>query len=120
MLDIFDLHAVEMANHHVPRPSAWQPATRPRHQKARLRFHYRERNLELAQVASILFIAGTQEILAPVVATHAIFRMDDIQDSATYFPTIGAEVLEAPKPRRSHGPAHRKSLPRKNLRKTCY
>jgi hypothetical protein len=40
----------------------------------------------LAQVASILFIAGTQEILAPVVATHATFRMDDIQDSAAYLP----------------------------------
>jgi hypothetical protein len=56
------------------------------------------RNLELAQVACILFIAGMEESLASFIATHATFMVDDIQGFAAYLPTIGAEVLEAPKP----------------------
>ena len=67
-------------------------------QKARLRFDYRERDLALAQVASILFIAGTEESLAPFVATHATFLVDDIHGFAAHLPTVGAEVLEPPKP----------------------
>jgi hypothetical protein len=66
--------------------------------KAHLRFSYPERNLELAQVDNILFIAGTQESLAPFTATLATFMVDDIRGFAGYLPTIGAEVLEAPKP----------------------
>jgi predicted enzyme related to lactoylglutathione lyase len=66
-------------------------------QKARLRFDYPEYQLKLAQVASILFIGGTEQSLAPFVATHATFMVDDIEAFATHLPTIGAEVLEAPK-----------------------
>lgn len=66
-------------------------------QKARLRFNYPEYNLKLAQVASILFIAGTPESLAPFIATHATFLVDDIQSYAHHLPSVGAEVLEAPK-----------------------
>ncbi|MDD2763626.1 MAG: VOC family protein [Opitutaceae bacterium] len=67
-------------------------------QEARLRFHYPEHGLKLAQVASILFIAGSPESLAPFVATHATFLVEDIEGYARHLPTVGAEVLEAPKP----------------------
>jgi hypothetical protein len=43
--------------------------------KAHLRFSYPERHLELAQVDNILFIAGTQESLAPFTATLATFMV---------------------------------------------
>lgn len=66
-------------------------------QKARLRFHYPQYNLELAQVASILFIAGTPESLAPFVNTHATFMVEGIGDFARHLPTVGAEVLNGPK-----------------------
>lgn len=67
-------------------------------QKARLKFDYREYDLKLAQVASILFIAGTDESLAPFVATHATFLVDDIEGFTAHLPTVGAEVLKPPKP----------------------
>ena len=38
-------------------------------QKARLRFDYPAYGLKLAQVSSILFIAGTDDSVAPFVAT---------------------------------------------------
>jgi predicted enzyme related to lactoylglutathione lyase len=66
-------------------------------QKARLRFDYPDYKLKLAQVASILFIAGTEESLAPFVATHATFMVEDIQSFATHLPTVGAQVLKPPK-----------------------
>lgn len=62
-------------------------------QKARLRFDYPEYNLRLAQVSSILFIAGTEESLAPFVETQATFMVDDIQAFARHLPTVGCEVL---------------------------
>jgi predicted enzyme related to lactoylglutathione lyase len=67
-------------------------------QKARLAFDYPEYGLKLSQVASILFIGGTPESLAPFTATHATFLVDDIENYARHLPTLGAEVLEAPKP----------------------
>jgi predicted enzyme related to lactoylglutathione lyase len=67
-------------------------------QKARLRFDYREHDLRLAQVASILFVAGSERSLAPFVATQATFMVDDLQAFARRLPTVGAELLKAPKP----------------------
>src|SRR5882757_10160953 len=67
-------------------------------QKARLRFDYHEHDLRLAQVASILFIAGTEQSLEPFVETQATFMVDDIQGFAAHLPTIGVEVLKPPKP----------------------
>lgn len=66
-------------------------------ENARLRFDYPEYELRLAQVASILFIAGTNESLKPFTATHLTFLVDDIEAYAEYLPTIGANVVEAPK-----------------------
>lgn len=45
------------------------------------------RNLELAQVACILFIAGMEESLASFIATHATFMVDDIQGFAANIAT---------------------------------
>ncbi|MGG4035943.1 VOC family protein [Paenibacillus cisolokensis] len=67
-------------------------------QKARLRFNYPEYDLKLAQVASILFIAGTEKSLQPFTATHMTFLVDDIEAYARHLPTIDCTVLEAPKP----------------------
>lgn len=67
-------------------------------QKARLRLDYAEYRLKLAQVASILFIAGTEQSLAPFTATHATFLVDDIEGFAAHLPTVGATVLEPPQP----------------------
>ena len=67
-------------------------------QKARLRFDYPTHNLKLAQVASILFIAGTEASLAPFVDTNATFMVDDIQAFAKYLPSVGAEILRPLKP----------------------
>jgi predicted enzyme related to lactoylglutathione lyase len=66
-------------------------------QKARLRFDYPAYQLKLAQVASILFIAGTDDSLVPFVGTHATFMVDDLQAYANYLPTVGAEILRPPK-----------------------
>jgi len=66
-------------------------------QKARLRFYYPEHSLELAQVGSILLIAGTAESLAPFVNTHATFMVEGIVDFARHLPTVGAEVIDGPK-----------------------
>ncbi len=67
-------------------------------QKARLRFDYREHGLKLAQVASILFVAGTEKSLVPFVETQATFMVDDLKAFAAHLPTVGAEVLRPPKP----------------------
>ncbi len=66
-------------------------------QKARLRFDYPQYDLRLAQVALILFVAGTEQSLARFVETQATFMVDDIQAYAKHLPTVGAQVLEAPK-----------------------
>jgi predicted enzyme related to lactoylglutathione lyase len=67
-------------------------------QKARLRFDYSQYRLKLAQVASILFIAGTEDSLAPFIATQATFMVDDIAAFAAHLPTVGGEILKALKP----------------------
>ena len=67
-------------------------------QKARLRFDYPAFGLKLAQVSSILFIAGTDDSLVSFVATHASFMVDDLKAFADHLPTVGAEILRPPKP----------------------
>lgn len=67
-------------------------------QKARLRFDYPEYDLRLAQVASILFVAGTEQSLAPFVETQATFMVEDIHGYAAHLPTVGADILKPPKP----------------------
>jgi len=61
-------------------------------QPARLRFDYPEYQLRLAQVASVLFIAGTAESLAPFTDVHMTLLVDDIQEFAKQLPSLGADV----------------------------
>jgi len=67
-------------------------------QKARLRFDYPEYDLRLAQIASILIIAGTDESLERFRPTQLTFLVEDIDAFAAHLPTVGAVILEAPKP----------------------
>ena len=67
-------------------------------QTARLRFDYPEHDLRLAQVASILFVAGTEQSLKPFTATHLTFMVDDIDAFAAHLPSVGATILDGPKP----------------------
>lgn len=66
-------------------------------QPTRLRFDYNEMKLKLAQVGSILFISGTEESLAPFIATQATFMVDDVEAYARHLPTVGCEILKPPK-----------------------
>jgi predicted enzyme related to lactoylglutathione lyase len=66
-------------------------------EKARLRFDYPAYDLRLAQVASILFIAGTEQSLQRFMPTQLTFLVDDIDAFAAHLPSVGATVLEAPK-----------------------
>ena len=62
-------------------------------QTARLRFDYPEHDLRLAQVASILFVAGTEQSLKPFTATHLTFMVDDIDAFAAHLPPGGVIAL---------------------------
>lgn len=66
-------------------------------QPARLRFDYPRYDLRLVQVASILFIAGTEQSLKRFTATHMTFMVEDIEAFVAYLPTVGATVVETPK-----------------------
>ena len=66
-------------------------------QKARLRFDYPEYDLRLAQVASILFIAGTDASLERFRAAHLTFLVEDLDAFAAHLPTVGAAVIDPPK-----------------------
>ena len=65
-------------------------------QRARLRFDYPERQLKLAQVASILLIAGTPESLEPFTDTHMTFLVDDLGAYEQHLPDLGVEIIRAP------------------------
>ncbi|HEY0330345.1 MAG TPA: hypothetical protein VGC77_14770 [Rhodopseudomonas sp.] len=61
-------------------------------QSARLRFDYPERELKLAQVASLLIVAGSAQSLAPFVDTEATFLVDEIEAFAASLPGQGAAI----------------------------
>ncbi len=67
-------------------------------QKRRLEFDYPEYDLKLSQVASILFIAGTDKSLAPFRATEATFLVKDLDAFAAHLPKTGSIIVEAAKP----------------------
>ncbi|MEH3041773.1 MAG: VOC family protein [Sphingomonas paucimobilis] len=67
-------------------------------QARRLSFDYPEYDLKLAQVASILFIAGTDDSLAPFRATDATFLVEGLDAFAAHLPTTGSIIVEAAKP----------------------
>lgn len=63
-------------------------------QKARLRFEYPEMKLRLAQVASILIIAGDEVSLAPFIHTDATYYVSNIEGYSQHLPRIGAQIIE--------------------------
>lgn len=66
-------------------------------EKSCLRFKYPELGLELAQVNSLLFIAGTDQALTAFKATQATFLVDSIQEWKTWLIKNGAIILKEPK-----------------------
>jgi predicted enzyme related to lactoylglutathione lyase len=66
-------------------------------QPPRLRFHYDRYDLDLAQIGSLLFVAGDEANLAPFTATSATFMVEDLDGWHTELPRLGARILEPPK-----------------------
>src|SRR5258708_1876553 len=62
-------------------------------QKARLKFEYPQFNLKIAQVASMLFIAGPAETLKNFTETNATFLVDDIKSYEKELPILGAQIV---------------------------
>ncbi|MBS0350161.1 MAG: VOC family protein [Proteobacteria bacterium] len=62
-----------------------------------LHFKYPELGLELAQVDSLLFIAGTDQALTAFKATQATFLVDSIEEWRAWLIRNGATVLKEPK-----------------------
>ncbi len=62
-----------------------------------LRFDYPEMQLSLASVGAVLLIAGSEEALAPFVATAATLLVASLEETAELVRQGGGEVLEPPK-----------------------
>lgn len=62
-------------------------------QKCCLRFEYPEAGLELAQVGTILILAGTDEALAPFADTRATFIVDSVSEFREFLLESGATVV---------------------------
>lgn len=58
-----------------------------------LRFEYPEMGLELAQIGSVLLIAGSEEKLHVVRSTHLTFLVDSIEEFVQSLPQKGAEII---------------------------
>lgn len=65
--------------------------------KCSLRFKYPEVGLELAQVESILLIAGTENARRPFQTTKATFLVDSVNDFRDQLISNNATILEQPK-----------------------
>jgi len=66
-------------------------------EKCRLRFKYADAGLELANVGSILLIAGSDEALFPFKTTQATFLVDSLNDFKDKLVQYRAVILEEPK-----------------------
>lgn len=65
--------------------------------KCSLRFKYPEVALELAQIESILLIAGTEDATRPFKATKATFLVDNLNEFREKLISYNATILEQPK-----------------------
>jgi predicted enzyme related to lactoylglutathione lyase len=63
---------------------------------ADMRFKIPQVGLELAQIGSILLIAGSDEALKPFRSTQATFRVDSLDEFKAYLEEKGAEILRGP------------------------
>jgi len=62
-----------------------------------LRFIYKEMNIELAQISSILLLAGEEKDLEKFKSTKTTFLVDSLDDFHNYFLDNGIPILEKPK-----------------------
>ncbi|MGY0371980.1 VOC family protein [Clostridium sp. JNZ J1-5] len=62
-------------------------------QKCSLRFKITEANLELAQIANILIIGGSDEALKPFKNTQATFLVDSIIEFKDFLLDNGATII---------------------------
>ena len=62
-----------------------------------LRFSYPAAGLELAQVSSILLIAGSEAALKPFHATQSTFLVDSLDRFQRHLAQSGAQILSQPK-----------------------
>jgi len=69
-------------------------------EKCKIRLNYSELNLELAQVANILIIGGSEESLKPIRDTQATFLVDSILEYKEFLlknnSTIIRDLKEVP------------------------
>ena len=65
--------------------------------KCTMRFKYPEVDLELAQIKSVLLIAGTKSARQPFQMTKATFLVDCISDFKNKLLSNGAIIIEQPK-----------------------
>jgi hypothetical protein len=63
---------------------------------AAMRFEIPQIGLELAQIGSILLIAGSDEALKPFRSTQATFLVDSLDEFKAYLEEKGAEILRGP------------------------
>src|SRR5436305_482111 len=66
-------------------------------ERSRVRFTYPEVGLELAQVSSLLLIAGSDPALEPFKATQATFLVDSLVEWQDFLLRSGATLLKEPK-----------------------
>ncbi len=66
-------------------------------ERCQLRFKYDDAGLELANVGSVLLIAGPDEALGRFKNTPATFLVDSLNDFKEEFTKIGVVILEEPK-----------------------
>ncbi|GCE45768.1 hypothetical protein EI42_02813 [Thermosporothrix hazakensis] len=65
-------------------------------QPCTLRFQYAEMGLELAQVGSMLLIAGSEQALAPFRATQATYLVDSLEAFRSVLLEAHGEILKEP------------------------
>ncbi len=65
--------------------------------KCKMRFKYPEVDLELAQVGSVLLIAGTKKARQPFQDTKGTFLVDCLDDFKEQLTTNNATIIERPK-----------------------
>lgn len=66
-------------------------------EECRLRFAYPEVGLELAQVSSVLLVAGSESALRPFRDTQMTFLVDSLQEFEEELSRQGARIIEHPR-----------------------
>ncbi|WP_323173630.1 hypothetical protein [Natrialba sp. PRR66] len=66
-------------------------------QEPEIKFAYEEMGLELAQIGSVLLIAGSEERLEPFLDTQATILVDELENCREFLSSHGATIVEEPK-----------------------